>query len=300
MPKGGFLMTHKPLFTGVCTALVTPFDSEDRVDYAALRALIARQITCGVPALLACGTTGESSTLTEDEWRQVLACAIDAARGCALVIAGTGTNCLRHTVARARTARLLGADAQLVVTPYYNKTTQAGLVDYYARVAEAADLPMLLYNVPARTGLNLLPETAARLAEIPRVVGVKEAGGSLNQIAALVEQTRLPVYCGSDEWTAPALRLGAVGVISVLSNLLPEAMMQLFAAAQKGCFGAASARQLALRPLIEALFCETSPAPIKAALALEGLCGDAVRSPLVRVQPETRARLQALLAEARP
>ena len=290
---------HPPLFTGVCTALVTPFD-HDQVDFKALRALIERQLAVGVPALLACGTTGESSTLDEQEWQQVLACTVEAAQGRALVIAGTGTNNLRHTVQRAQAARQLGADAQLVVTPYYNKTTQVGLIDYYTRVAEAADLPMILYNVPARTGMRLLPQTAARLAEHPRIAGIKEAGDTLNTIATLRQLTDLPVYCGSDAWMAPAVQLGAVGVISVLSNLLPEAVMQLFEAAAKGCAGTANARQRALLPLIEALFSETSPAPIKAALAISGCCRDEVRSPLVRVQPETQARLRALLTEVQP
>lgn len=282
------------LFTGLCTALVTPFRA-GAVDYGALRRLIARQLEAGVPALLVCGTTGEASTLTEAEWCGVLSCAVETATGRARVIAGTGTNNLPHTLARARAARRLRADGQLVVTPYYNKTTQRGLTAYYARVAEETDLPMLLYNVPARTGLNLLPETAAALCAHPHIVGVKEAAGDLGQLARLLRLCPAPVYCGSDELAAPALRLGARGLISVASNVAPEALQSLCAHALRGCFATAEARQEALSPLISALFAETSPAPAKAALALLGLCREEVRSPLICVEDATRRRLQASL-----
>ena len=287
-------MMHAPLFTGVCTALPTPF-REGGVDTAALAGMVRRQIAAGIPALLACGTTGEASTLEEAEWAQALQCVLEASRGQALVIAGTGTNNLRHTAARAQTAAHLGADAQLVVTPYYNKTTQRGLVDYYFRVAEASELPILLYNVPGRTGMHLLPDTAARLAEHPRIIGIKEAGGSLNQMADLLALHSLPVYCGSDAINAPALRLGAAGVISVLSNLLPGKVARLCRYAQAGRFREADALQAGMQPLTAALFSETSPAPLKAALALQGCCRVDVRSPLVTVQPETLERLRALL-----
>lgn len=285
-----------PFFTGVCTALVTPF-REGRVDGGALRGLVRRQVQAGVSAVLVGGTTGESSTLTAEEWEYAVKAAVDAAAGQALVIAGTGTNDLRRTLRRARTAEALGADAQLVVTPYYNKTTQEGLIDYYSRVAEGSGLPVILYNVPGRTGLNMLPETVARLARAPGIVGIKEAGGDLNQLARLTSEGALPVYCGSDGLNAAALRLGAAGVISVLSNLLPKEVMGLCAAVAKGCVATANARQQAMMPLIEALFAETSPAPVKAALELMGLCGSEVRSPLVRVRRETLDRLRALLPQ---
>ena len=288
----------EPLFTGICTALVTPF-AGDGVDFEALRRLIDRQIEAGVRALLVCGTTGEASTLTEAEWRGALICAVEAAAGKALVIAGTGTNSLKHTLSRARCAQKLHADAQLVVTPYYNKTTQEGLVDYFTRVADATALPVILYNVPSRTGLNMLPGTAAALGTHPNIRGIKEAGGSLNQIAELIRATPLPVYCGSDELAAPALQLGAQGVISVLSNLCPASMLSLWDAVKKGCAGAANARQQALSPLNAVLFSETSPAPVKAALGMLGLCAPDVRSPLVPVQPQTQERLRALVPGAR-
>lgn len=290
-------MILKPLFTGVCTALITPF-RQGKIDFAALDRLIDMQLEAGIPALLPCGTTGEASTLSEAEWRRVIEHTVDKAHGRACVIAGTGSNNLALTTARARMALSLGADAQLVVTPYYNKTTQEGLIDYYTRVADACALPLLLYNVPARTGLNMLPDTAARLAAHPHMIGIKEAGNNLNQLAALLRRCPLPVYCGSDELTVPALQLGACGVISVLSNLYPQAVMQLCAAVEKNCTQTANARQEALAPLIDALFAETSPAPVKAALALLGICSDEVRSPLVTVQPRTLSRLRELLEGA--
>lgn len=280
----------KVLFTGVCTALVTPFRA-GQIDEDALRGLVRRQLTAKVPALCACGTTGEGSTLSDGEWEQALRCVVETASGKAVILAGTGTNDLRHTLHRARAARLIGADAQLVVTPYYNKTTQAGLIDYYTRLAGYVDLPILLYNVPGRTGLNMLPETVARLSSHPRVVGIKEAGGSLNQIADLLRSCDLPVYCGSDEINAPALRLGAAGIVSVVSNLLPSEAVRLCSATPEK----ADALQEKMQPLIRALFSETNPAPVKAALNLMGLCGDEVRLPLVRVQPGTLEKLRKLL-----
>ena len=285
-------MEKQPLFTGVCTALVTPF-RQGKVDEGALRRLIRRQLEAGVPALAVCGTTGESSTLQDDEWERVLACSLETAGGDAVIIAGTGTNDLRHTLHRAHRAAALGADAQLVVTPYYNKTTQQGLIQYYSRLAGYTALPILMYNVPGRTGLNMLPETAARLAEHPQIIGIKEAGGNLNQLAALTQICDLPVYCGSDELNAPSLRLGAQGVISVVSNLIPAEMARLCGAPG----AAANAMQRRWMPLIKALFAETNPAPVKAALHLMGLCSDEVRLPLVRVQPETLRRLRSLLPE---
>ena len=286
-------MMKEPLFTGVCTALATPF-RKGQIDEGALRGLIRRQIAAGVRALVACGTTGEASTLTDAEWERVLRVTLETARDRAIVLAGTGTNDLRRTLERARTAAALGAHAQLVVTPYYNKTTQRGLVDYYTRVADGSGLPVMLYNVPGRTGLNLLPETAARLAVHPLMIGVKEASGNLNQMAELLRLRCLPVYCGSDEMNAPALRLGAAGVISVAANLLPEEMRRLCAAGATE----ADALQQRMQPLIRALFLEVSPAPVKAALEIMGLCSAEVRSPLVPAEEATRQRLRALLPEA--
>ncbi len=287
---------NTPLFTGVCTALVTPFD-QGRIDGKALRRLIRRQMEAGVSALLVCGTTGEGSTLRPEGWESAVGLTVDTVAGQVPAIAGTGTNDLRRTLRRGRLAADLGADAQLVVTPHYNKTTQDGLVDYYTQVADASRLPVILYNVPGRTGLNMRPETALRLAGHPNIAGVKEASGDLAQLALLAQSGALPVYCGSDRLNAAALQLGAVGVISVVSNLLPQDVAQLCSALKKGCVATANARQRAMNPLIDALFAETSPAPVKAALSLLGLCGAEVRSLLVPVRDETLQRLRALLPQ---
>lgn len=288
-------MTDTPLFTGVCTAMVTPFRG-GQIDYPALDGLLERQIDAGVDALLIAGTTGEPSTLSDAEWESLIAHALARIGGRVRVIVGTGSNNLRVTLRRARFAAAHGADAQLCVTPYYNKATQDGLHAYFTRLADESTLPLILYNVPARTGLNMLPETCERLSHHPRVVGVKEAADDLGQLARLTALTPLPVYCGSDQWTAPALRLGARGVISVLSNLCPEAVRILCQSQQKGCAQSAAAQQHALEMLTDALFCEVSPSPIKYALSLLGLCRAEVRLPLVPLRAENRAKLQALLA----
>jgi len=289
-------LSLSPVFTGVCTALVTPF-TNDKVDLKALDALIDRQIDAGVSALLACGTTGEPSTLTDEEWQLVVQCTVQRAAGRVKVIAGTGSNNLPHTLKKAQLAKELGADAQLCVTPYYNKTTQEGLVAFFSRIADEAALPVIIYNVPARTGLTMQPQTVERLSHHPGIAGVKEAGGSLNVMADILRRCRLPLYCGNDEINATALRMGACGLISVLSNLLPGETVQMYKETQSGNHQTAEARQLALTPLISALFCETSPVPIKQALAFLQLCSAEIRLPLVRMQPENMRILRAALME---
>ena len=289
-------MSFNPVFTGVCTALVTPF-TNDKVDLKALDALIDRQIEAGIPALLACGTTGEPSTLTDAEWTLVLRRIVERVNGRARVIAGTGSNNLSHTLHKARIARDLGADAQLCVTPYYNKTTQAGLVAFFSRIADDSDLPVILYNVPARTGLTMQPETIEKLAHHPNIAGIKEAGGNLGVMAEIMRATPLPLYCGNDELNVSALRLGAAGLISVLSNLLPKEAMQLYREVSQGLIKTAEARQKSLKKLIDALFIEVSPVPVKQALALLSLMQPEVRLPLVRMQPENLRILQAAMQE---
>lgn len=289
-------MSLSPVFTGVCTALVTPF-TNDKVDLKALDALIERQIEAGVSALLACGTTGEPSTLSNEEWMLVVQRVIARTAGRVKVIAGTGSNNLSHTLEKARIAKTLGADAQLCVTPYYNKTTQEGLVAFFSRIADDSALPVILYNVPARTGLTMLPSTVERLSHHENIVGVKEAGGSLNVMSDILRLCRLPLYCGNDEINAPALRLGACGLVSVLSNLLPRETVQLYREVQSGNHQTAEARQLTLSPLISALFCETSPVPVKHALSLCSLCSDEVRLPLVRMQSKNAHILMAAMKE---
>ena len=289
-------MSLNPVFTGVCTALVTPF-TNDKVDLKALDALIDRQIDAGVPALLICGTTGEPSTLTDHEWALVLERAITHTNGRAQIIAGTGSNNLAHTLKKAHLAKHLGADAQLCVTPYYNKTTQAGLITFFSRIAVDTDLPVLLYNVPARTGLTMQPETVEKLSHHPNIAGIKEAGGSLNVMAEIMRTCSLPLYCGNDELNVSALRLGASGLISVLSNLIPHEVIKLHREILAGNTHTAEARQMALAPLIRALFIETSPAPVKEALAMLGLIQPDVRLPLVRMQAENLHILRSAMQE---
>lgn len=284
------------MFTGVCTALVTPF-TNDKVDLKALDVLIERQIEAGVPALLLCGTTGEPSTLSDTEWTLVLRHAIERINGRAVIIAGSGSNNLQHTLNKARIAKDLGADAQLCVTPYYNKTTQAGLVKFFTRIADGTDLPVILYNVPSRTGFNMLPETVEKLSHHPNIAGIKEAGGNLSAMAEIMRICRLPLYCGNDEINVSALRLGATGLISVLSNLVPKEMVKLHRDIALGHIQSAEARHGALKKLTDALFIETSPAPVKQALALLNLCQADIRLPLVRMQAENLRILKAAMRE---
>ena len=289
-------MSLNPVFTGVCTALVTPF-TNDKVDLKALDALIDRQIDAGVPALLICGTTGEPSTLTDDEWTLVLEHAVAHINGCVKVIAGTGSNNLSHTLKKAQIAKNLGADAQLCVTPYYNKTTQPGLIAFFSHIADSTSLPVILYNVPARTGLTMAPGTVEKLSHHPNIIGIKEAGGSLNIMAEIMRSSPLPLYCGNDELNISALRLGAAGLISVLSNLIPDEVVRLHRDVLSGNIRTAEARQKALDPLIRALFIETSPVPVKQALALLGCIQPDVRLPLVRMQTENLRILQTAMME---
>ena len=289
-------MSLNPVFTGVCTALVTPF-TNDKVDLKALDALIDRQIDAGVPALLICGTTGEPSTLTDHEWELVLEHAIAHTAGRAKIIAGTGSNNLAHTLKKAHIAKHLGADAQLCVTPYYNKTTQPGLIAFFSRIADDTPLPVILYNVPARTGLTMQPDTIEKLSHHPNIAGIKEAGGNLNTMAEIMRNCPLPLYCGNDELNTSALRLGAAGLISVLSNLVPHEVVRLHCEVLAGNIHTAEARQKALSPLIRALFIETSPVPIKEALALLDLIQPDVRLPLVRMQMENLHILRSAMQE---
>jgi 4-hydroxy-tetrahydrodipicolinate synthase len=288
----------KQLFSGVGTALVTPFARDDSIDFDAFRRLIDRQIASGVAALIVCGTTGEPATMTDSEQDALIACAVERAGGRRPVIAGVGGNDTRRVCRRAQQARALGADAILAVTPYYNKTTQAGLVEHFTRVADAAELPVILYNVPSRTGLNLLPETARRLSDHPGIIALKEANGDLGQMTrdAQLLEGRLALYSGNDEHTFTFLALGASGVISVAANLVPEALVDVVDSFLGGDIVRSRTLQLRLNSLIDALFLEVSPIPVKEALAAVGLCGRRTRPPLVAMGADNRAKLMAELA----
>jgi 4-hydroxy-tetrahydrodipicolinate synthase len=284
---------------GCGTALVTPFTAQGAVDEARLRALVERQIDGGVRLLVPCGTTGESATLSSEEQQRVVALTLETAKGRARVIAGAGGNATAAVAARARAVQGLGVDAVLVVTPYYNKPTQAGLAAHFRAVAEAVPgLPVVLYNVPGRTGVNIEAATVLALArEVDNIVAVKEASGNVAQIMAILRDrpASFRVLSGDDQLTLALMALGAEGIISVVSNEVPDLMVRLTALALQGDWGGARALHYRLLPLMDANFLESNPGPVKAAMALMGLLEEQFRLPLVPVQEKTRARLREIL-----
>ena len=284
----------KPVFQGTCTALVTPFTREG-IDLPALTSLVNWQIESGVSALVICGTTGEPSTMTDAEWAQVVEAAVAAADGRIPIIAGTGGNDTRHVIALARKAKALGATAQLCVTPYYNKTTPQGLMAHYTAIAEDGSLPIILYNVPGRTGLNMQPETVAELSRHPNIVGMKEASGDMVRLADMMRLSApdFAFYSGADEVIQPLMALGGLGVISVLSNVAPRETVALTRAMQKERYRDGAGMQLQLMPLIHALFLEVNPIPAKAALAMMGHLEEILRLPLVPMADNGRRVLAA-------
>jgi 4-hydroxy-tetrahydrodipicolinate synthase len=286
---------------GCATALVTPFRADGEVDEERLRGLIEYQIKGGVELLVPCGTTGETVTMTEEEDQRVIKLTVEAARGRARVIAGTGSNATDAAIKYSRAARDLGADAVLVVAPYYNKPTQAGLYAHFRAVAEAVPpLPVVIYNVPGRTGSNISAATTLRLArEVENIVAVKEASGDLAQIMAILRErpTDFRIFSGDDALTYALLALGAEGLISVASNEAPALMSEMVNLALAGDWDTARELHYKLLPLMEANFIESSPGPVKAALALMNLVEENFRLPLVPVQAGTRARMREVLSE---
>ena len=286
---------------GVFTALVTPF-REGEVDVAAFEALVERQIAAGVTGLVAAGTTGEAATLRQHEIDDLVALTVRIARGRVLVLAGVGTNDTRTTIDKARLATKAGAEGLLVVTPYYNKPSQAGLVAHYGAVAEATDLPVMLYSVPGRCGVEIAAETCARLAERhANIVAIKEAGGSVERVTRIRRLCGrdFPVHSGDDALTLPFLAAGAVGVTSVVSNLAPEGMVALVEAWRRGDAAAALARHEELAELTEMLFVEPNPVPAKTALSLAGLASAELRLPLTGMDPANLERLAAAVSRYR-
>jgi 4-hydroxy-tetrahydrodipicolinate synthase len=284
---------------GCATALVTPFTSDGAVDTERFRALVERQIAGGVQLLVPCGTTGESVTMTEEEDREVIKLTVETARGRARVIAGTGSNSTAATVEYSRAARDLGADAVLVVAPYYNKPTQAGLYEHFRTIAEAvSDLPVMLYNVPGRTSSNIAAATVLKLArDCENIVAVKEASGDLSQIMAILRERpeNFRVLSGDDAVTLPLIALGADGIVSVVSNEIPDLMSQLANLALDGDWQRARELHYRLLPLMEVNFIESSPGPVKAAMAMLGLIEENFRLPLVPVQEQSRQRVREVL-----
>jgi 4-hydroxy-tetrahydrodipicolinate synthase len=285
---------------GCGTAIVTPFARDERIDESALRRLVEFQIEGGVDFIVACGTTGESVTMTAEENACVVEIAIDAAAGRAPVVAGAGGYNTREVIERIERFAELGADAILSVTPYYNKPTQEGLYQHYRAINEASALPVILYNVPGRTGCNMEPSTVARLAELERISAIKEASGNITQIAeiaSLVDDS-FGIFAGDDTVVLPVAALGGVGVISVASNLLPDRVSALTHACIEGRFDEARRLNAALAPVFKALFIESNPIPVKAALAMTGMCEEVYRLPLVPMSEANRARLRDVLVEA--
>lgn len=286
---------------GCATALVTPFKADGEIDLERFRSLVERQIQGGVRLLVPCGTTGESVTMTEEEDRLVIKTTIEVARGRARVIAGTGSNATAAAIENSRAARDLGADAVLVVAPYYNKPTPEGLYAHFRAIAEAVEgTPVVIYNVPGRTSVNISAETTLRLArEVENIVATKEASGNLSQIMAILcERPKgFRVLSGDDALTLPMIALGADGLISVASNETPELMAQMIEAALAGRWEEAREQHYRLLPLMEANFIESSPGPVKAAMAMMNLLEEQYRLPLVPVAEKSRARLREVLLE---
>jgi 4-hydroxy-tetrahydrodipicolinate synthase len=285
------------MFTGTGTALVTPFRRDGSLDEAALRALIKRQIEGGVDFLVPCGTTGESPTLTHEEHLRVVQIAVELAKGRAPILAGAGGYSTSEVIALARELAELGADGILSVTPYYNKPTQEGLFQHYRAIAEAITLPIILYSVQGRTGVNIEPATVKRLSQIENIVGIKEASGNVSQMAAILNAVPddFIVLSGDDAITLPVISLCGRGVISVVSNEIPAEMTQMTRLACRGDFAGAREIHRRYHPLMEINFVESNPIPVKAAMAEMGLLEPVWRLPLVPPKAENQARIRAVL-----
>ena len=286
------------IFTGMATALVTPMAADGSVDYEAFGRFVEFQLEGGINALVVMGTTGENATIEYDDQREIIRFVVEKVAGRVPVIAGTGTNNTAHVIANTKAACAAGADAVLVVTPYYNKATQNGLIAHFTAVADASTVPVILYNVPGRTGCNLLPKTVAKLAEHPNIVAIKEATGNMAQMVALraLCGEKLDIYSGEDALTVPMMAMGAKGTISVLSNVVPKEAVAMTDACIAGDYETAAALQCRLLPLIDALFSEVNPIPAKAATAAMGFGADVLRLPLTPMEPQNR---EVLLSEMR-
>ena len=290
----------QPVFSGSGAAIITPFTS-DTVDYEALHRLLDFQLSGGTDAIIVCGTTGEAATMSYVERMRTIETVVRHVDRRVPVIAGTGANNTETAITLSKDAALAGVDGILVVTPFYNKATQRGLVRHYTAIADAVDLPMILYNVPSRTGVKCTAETYAALSAHPNITGVKEASGDF----ALIQKTRelcpedFYIWSGNDDETAPIMLLGGVGVISVAANVVPREMHELTAACLSGDFVSAGKLQLKLRKLCEALFWEVNPIPVKTALSRMGYCREILRLPLCEMEEENRGRLEQVLTEYR-
>ena len=287
------------MFEGLSTALITPF-RDDAVDEPALRELVERQIAAGVDQLVPCGSTGESATLSHIEHGRVIEIVVSASRGRIRVLAGTGSNNTREAIELTQHAKAVGADGAVLISPYYNKPTQQGIYEHYRAIAEQTQFPLITYNIPGRTGSNIAPSTLARLADLPDIVGVKEACGDIGQIAEVVARCHedFAVLSGDDALILPIMAVGGKGAISTASNVAPEAVGELVRACQDNDLGRARKLHHQLLPLFDALFFETNPIPVKCALELMGLIESAeVRLPLTPITEANRERLQGVLKQ---
>jgi len=294
-------MSVSPLtiFTGCAAALVTPFLPDGSIDQTALQRLIAMQLEAGANAVVLLGTTGEPSTLSMEEREVVIRTGIESVGKKIPVIVGTGSNDTKKAIEYARQAYDLGADAQLSVTPYYNKTTQTGLIRHFSAIMDSCLLPLIAYNVPGRTGMELLPETVRMLAVHPNLAGIKEASGNTERTAAMMETTcgTVPIYCGCDELITPLMAIGAEGAISVCANIIPSQTVSMINACQKGDFCKARHLQHQFMPLIRMLFAQTNPIPVKAALSMLGIIYDELRLPLIPLEEPYRKKLSEILLQ---
>lgn len=282
------------IFTGSGVAIITPFKEDLSVDFEQLRKLIDFQIENGTDAIIICGTTGEASTLTHEEHLECIRVCIEYVNKRVPVIAGTGSNCTKTAVYLSKEAAKYGADGLLVVTPYYNKATQKGLMAHFTEVAKATDLPMILYNVPGRTGCNILPETAVSLAKnVDQIVAIKEASGNISQVAKLAALAEgcIDIYSGNDDQIVPILSLGGKGVISVLANVAPKETHDIVVKYLAGDVKGSLELQLKYMKLVETLFCEVNPIPVKKAVNLMGMNVGGLRMPLTEMEPQNAAKL---------
>ena len=288
-----------PIFKGAGVAIVTPFTQDDKVNFEELGKMIDFQIAGGTDAIIICGTTGESSTLTHEEHDACIKFAVEHTAGRVPVIAGTGSNSTAEAIRLSTHAQNNGADALLLVTPYYNKATQKGLIQHYTAIANSVDLPIILYNVPSRTGVNILPQTAVTLAKnVKNIVAVKEASGNISQVAELAALADgcIDIYSGNDDQVVPLLSLGGVGVISVLSNVMPKLTHDMVMSYLNGDVKLSRQLQLSVMNLNKALFCEVNPIPVKEALNMMGWNAGEVRSPLCEMEPQHKELLRKELA----
>lgn len=280
------------VFTGMATAIVTPM-TETGIDYEALGRFLEFQIESGINAIVVMGTTGENATIEPEDQKKVIQYTVEKVAGRIPVIAGTGTNNTEHVLANTRNACEVGADAILVVTPYYNKATQNGLIRHFTTVADTSTVPVILYNVPGRTGVNLLPQTVAKLAEHPNIVAIKEATGNMAQMVELQALCgdKLDIYSGEDALTVPMMAMGAAGTISVLSNVVPRESVAMTDACKAGDYQTAAQWQCRLLPLTNALFSEVNPIPVKAAVSAMGYGKEILRLPLTPMEDDNRTKL---------